>query len=159
MILELQRSGFPREQISNYVNLSRNNARQSTINALREHFILEKIAEELKIEPTPQDYDHEIDLLAEQSDMSARRMRARLEKTGQMDAVRNQIIERTVIEKITAAAKVTDVQDTEFLNRDSDSSSIDFLISGQVADIPEAEHDNDAAAFPGAPKLPEAEKE
>ena len=139
--------------------MSRNNARQTTIAALREHFVLEKIAEELTIEPSTDDYDREIELLAEQSDMSVRRMRTRLEKTGQMDAVRNQIIERTVIEKITAAAKVSDVQDTEFLKRDTESGSIDFLISGYVADIPEAEHDNDAAAFPGAPKLPEAEKE
>lgn len=159
MVLELQRSSFNRDQINQYVNLSRMNARQSTIAALREHFVLEKIAEELEIEPSDADYQREIELLAEQSDMSERRMRARLEKTGQMDAVRNQIIERTVIERITAAAKVSDVQDTEFLKRDSESSSIDFVISGQVADIPEAEHDNDAASFPGAPKLPDAEKE
>ncbi len=159
MILELQRSGFQRDQINQYVNLSRNNARQSTIAALREHFVLEKIAEELEIEPTPEEYDREIELLAEQSDMSVRRMRARLEKSGQMDAVRNQIIERTVIEKITSAAKVSDVQDTEFLKRDAESSSIDFLISGHVTEIPEAEFDNDAGAFPGQPKLPEADKE
>ena len=80
MILELQRSGFNRDQIGQYVNMARNNARQSTVNALREHFVLEKIAEELKIEPTPEEYDREIDLLAEQSDMSGRRMRARLKR-------------------------------------------------------------------------------
>lgn len=159
MVLELQRNGFNRDQIMQYVNLSRNNARQTTVAALREHFVLEKIAEELKIEPSADEYDDEIELLAEQSDLSPRRMRARLEKSGQMDAVRNQIIERTVIEKITAAAKVSDVQDTEFLKRDTESTSIDFVISGELVDIPEAEHDNDAASFPGAPKLPEAEKE
>ncbi len=43
--------------------------------------------------------------------------------------------------------------------RDTESASIDFLVSGDVADIPEAEHDNEAASFPGAPKLPEADKE
>lgn len=159
MILELQRSSFNRDQINQYVNLARNNARQSTIAALREHFVLEKIAEEIDIEPSSEEYEREIELLAEQSDMSVRRMRARLEKTGQMDAVRNQIIERTVIERITNAAKVEDIQDTEFLKRDTESGSVDFLISGDVTDIPEAEHDNDAAAFPGAPKLPDAEKE
>lgn len=159
MVLELQRNGFNRDQIGQYVNTARNNARQSTISALREHFVLEKIAEELKLEPSEAEYDAEIELLAEQSDMSVRRMRARLEKTGQMDAVRNQIIERMIIEKITAAGKISDIQDTEFLKRDTEFSSIDFLITGHVADIPEAEHDNDAASFPGAPKLPEAEKE
>ncbi|MCC6509373.1 MAG: trigger factor, partial [Pirellulaceae bacterium] len=158
LVLELQRSRFTRDQINQYVNVARNNARNSTIEALREHFVLEKIAEELKLEPSSEEYDAEIGLLAEQSDMSARRMRARLEKSGQMDAVRNQIIERQVIDKIAAAAKITEIQDQEFLKKDVESSSIDFLISGQVVAIPEAAHDNDAAAFPGAPKLPEADK-
>ena len=127
---------------------------------LREHFVLEKIAEELEIEPI---YGRvrSRDRIAGRAErhVGSAACVARLEKTGQMDAVRNQIIERTVIERITTAAKVSDVQDTEFLKRDTESGSVDFLISGNVADIPEAEHDNDAAAFPGAPKLPEAEKE
>ncbi|MFO1063188.1 MAG: trigger factor [Pirellulales bacterium] len=158
MVLELQRSGFSKDQIAQYINASRANTRQSTISALREHFVLEKIAEDLKLEPTAEDYDKEVDLLAEQSDMSPRRIRARLEKTGQMDAIRNQIIERQVIEKITEVGKITDEQDASFLNQGPDSSNLDFVITGEAVEIPEAKHDNDAAAFPGAPKLPEAEK-
>jgi trigger factor len=158
MVLELQRSGFSREMVTSYLNAARQNARESTIAALREHFVLEKIAEDLKLEPTPEDYDREIELLAEQNEMSVRRMRARLEKSGQMDAVRNQIIERQVIERITAAAKLNDVEDSSFLVKGPDSTSVDFVISGEPAAIPEAQHENDAAAFPGAPKLPEADK-
>ena len=158
LVLELQRSGFDRDKITQYVNAARFNARNSTIEALREHFVLEKIAEELKLEPTPEEYDSEILLLAEQSDVSPRRIRARLEKSGQMDAIRNQIIERQVIDRIVAAAKLNDVPDTQFLNQGTVSSNVDFLVSGAFADIPEAKHDNDAAAIPGAPKLPEADK-
>lgn len=158
LVLELQRSGFDRDRINQYVNASRINARTTTIEALREHFVLEKIAEEMELEPTAQEYDAEIELLAEQGDMSARRVRARLEKSGQMDAIRNQIIERQVIERIAGAAKLNDVPDTQFLKKDTAASSVDFMISGEAVDIPEAQHDNESVAFPGAPKLPEADK-
>lgn len=157
MVLELQRSGFTQEQVKRYVNLSRLDARQSTIRALREHFVLEKIAEELQIEPTPEMYDREIELIAEQNNSTARRVRARLEKSGQMDALRNQIVERMVIENIVEAANLTDVRDEKFLAAsDSDESSdIDFTIAGSLDEIPEAKHDNQAPEFPGAAKLPE----
>lgn len=159
MVLELQRSGFTQEQTKSYLNAARMNARGSTIRALREHFVLEKIAEDLKVEPTPEDYDKEIKLIAEQSDSSTRSVRARLEKTGQMDAIRNQIIEREVIKKITEAGKVTDKEDYSFLKSEPESSSIDFTIAGDFYDIPEAKHDNEPAQLPGAPKLPEKPKE
>jgi trigger factor len=157
MVLELQRSGFSHEQITSYVNMARINARESTIAALREHFVLEKIAEDLKLEPSPQDYDNEIALIAEQNDTSARRIRARLEKTGQMDALRNQIIERMVIEKIAEEAKLKDNQDDSFLTK-TISSDIDFAIAGNFEEIPEAKHNNAPADVPGAAKLPEKEK-
>jgi trigger factor len=159
MVLELQRSGFSSDQVTAYVNMARRNARQTTIAALREHFVLEKIAEDLKIEPLPEDYDKEIDLLAQQNDSSARRIRSRLEKTGQMDALRNQIIERMVIERVTQAGSVTDKQDESFLTSNSSSAELDFAIAGNFIDIPEAKHDNAPADIPGAAKLPEKDKE
>lgn len=155
LILELQRSGFTSQQINGYLNAARLNARESTIRALREHFVLEKIAEDLKVEPTPADYDREIELIAEQSDSSPRRVRARLEKSGQMDAIRNQIIEREVIVKITEAANVTDVEDHDFLMDRSESSSIDHMIGGDGVAIPDAKHNNEPETLPGSPKLPE----
>ncbi|HAC91809.1 MAG TPA: trigger factor [Planctomycetaceae bacterium] len=158
LVLELQRSGFPQDQITSYVNIARRNARESTIAALREHFVLEKIAEDMQLEPSPQDYDKELELIAEQSDSTVRKIRARLEKTGQMDAVRNQIVERMVIEKIAAAAKLTDIKDEDFFTQKRNESDIDFTISGDIADIPDAKHDNEPPVVPGAAKLPEADK-
>jgi trigger factor len=157
MRLELQRSGFSPEQMNSYLNASRINARNSTVQALREHFVLEKIAEDLEIEPTAEDYDREIELIAEQSDSSERSVRARLEKTGQMDAIRNQIIERLVIEKITTAGKVTEEEDMSFLKSEGDTSDIDLAIAGDYDDIPEAKHDEGRSPVPTAAKLPEAE--
>ena len=47
-----------------------------------------------------EDYDREVELIAEQADESPRKVRARLEKRGLMDTLRNQIIERKAIEVI-----------------------------------------------------------
>lgn len=157
--LELQRSGFDQEQINSYLNASRMNARESTMRALREHFVLEKIAEDLELEPTPEDYDREIELIADQSDSSTRSVRARLEKSGQMDAIRNQIVERLVIEKITAAGDVSDKEDLSVLKKDSDTADIGLAIAGDFDDIPEAKHDEGSKHLSGDLKLPESDTE
>ena len=107
--MELQSSGFSNEQIRAYMNELHQNAMASTARALKEHFILERIAEEEKIEPEPDDYDKEIELIAEQSRRDAARVRARLEKKGLMDTLRNQIVERKVIELIEQHAEFRDV--------------------------------------------------
>ena len=157
MMLELQRNGFNQQQINSYLNAARLNARESTIRALREHFVLEKIAEDLKVEPTADDYDQEIALIAEQDDSSPRRIRAKLEKSGQMDVIRNQIIERQVIARIVEAGQIEEKHEPNFLSSDSESTDIDFVIAGDYSDIPDAKHDNELET-PGALKLPEKEK-
>lgn len=157
MLLELQRSSFSQQQINGYLNAAKLNARESTIRALREHFVLEKIAEDLKLEPSANDYDNEIALIAEQNDTSPRRIRARLEKSGQMDAIRNQILERQVIGRVVEAGKISDKYEAGFLATDLEDTNIDFTIAGEYSDIPDAKHDNETPA-PGALKLPEKEK-
>jgi trigger factor len=108
-ILELRRGGFSDAEIRARENELRQNSAAETARALKEHFILERIAEEEKIEDAPDDYDHEISLIAFQLGESARKVRARLEKAGQMDVLRNQIIERKVIDKIIEHANFKDV--------------------------------------------------
>jgi trigger factor len=108
-ILELRRGGFSEAEIRARENELRQNSAAETARALKEHFILERIAEEEKIEDQPDDYDREISLIAFQLGESARRVRARLEKAGQMDVLRNQIIERKVIDKIIEHAQFKDV--------------------------------------------------
>lgn len=148
-VLELRRSGFHDEQIRRYVNLLRQNARTATEAALREHFILEQIAEEEKVDASPEDFDQEISLIARQSDMPERRVRARLEKSGQMDALRNQIIERKVIEQIIQAASVTEVPAESQDEQEGDLEfAVDHPITGRKDDsaIPQAQHDDKTPA-------------
>ena len=101
--------------------------------------ILERIAEDQKIEDEPADYDHEITLIAAQSGESVRRVRAQLEKQGLMDTLRNQIVERKVIELILSSAKFKDVA---FELEPSHAEAIDQAAAGgdeEESNIPEAE--------------------
>ncbi len=108
-VMELRRSGFSEAEIRARENELRQNSAASTATALKEHFILERIAEEEKIDVDEGDYDKEIFLIAVQSGESPRRVRAQLEKRGLMDVLRNQIIERKVLELVQSEAKFKDV--------------------------------------------------
>ena len=108
-VLELKRSGFSDEEIRAYGNELMQNSQAETAKSLKEHFILERIAEDEKIEDAGEDYDTEVSLIARQSGESPRRIRAQIEKRGLMDALRNQIIERKTIELILSTATFTEV--------------------------------------------------
>jgi trigger factor len=137
-VMELRSSGFGDEQIRAYENELRQNSRAATARALKEHFILERIAEEEKIEEAPEDYDEEIRLMAAQSGETPRRVRARLEKAGRMDVLRNQIIERKVIELILEHAKF---KDAPYVPEAMEAEALDRTAGGgeQEAAKPEAE--------------------
>ncbi len=128
-ILELRRSGFDDDAIRRYVNELRQSAMASTARSLKEHFILERIADEEDISDSPADYDDEIRAIAGQSGDSPRRVRASLERRGLMDVLRNQIIERKTIDLITSHASFKDVP---FEFPAPDTEAIDHAICGQA---------------------------
>jgi len=146
-ILELRRSGFDDDSIRRHVNELRQSVMGSTAAALKEHFILERIAEDESIADVAADYDEEIRAIAAQSGESPRRVRANLEKRGLMDVLRNQIIERKTIELITSQAKFTD---TPFEFPKPDTEAVDHAVCGVTVgeeEIPTAAH-----AEAGAPR-------
>lgn len=138
-VLELRSSGFSEEEIVKRENELRRESLAHTQTALKEHFILERIAEEEKIEPEPADYDREIATIAASRKESARRLRARLESRGMMDALRNQIVEGRVIDLIQEQAKFTD-QSRNF--EEDDTSAVAHAVAG--SEIPTAEHDEES---------------
>ena len=151
-VLELRRNGFDEDAIRRYVNATRQNAQASTETALREHFILEQIAEEQSVDAEPADFDAEIALIAQQSDQPERRVRARLEKSGQMDALRNQIVERKVIEMIIDAAKVTEEKVDKADGAEDEKNENEFAVYHSVLatkdsdSIPQAQYDDNKLA-------------
>ena len=135
-VMELQSSGFGKEEIRAHENILRQNSRASTARALKEHFILERIAEDQQIDADEKDYEAEIAAMAQQNNESPRRVRARLEKHGSMDVLRNQIIERKVIELILANAVFKEVP---YEIEESDVAALDLTAAGgDHSEIPDA---------------------
>jgi trigger factor len=149
-VMELRSAGFSDSEIRAHENELRQNSAVSTARALKEHFILERIAEDEKIDAEGDDYDAEIQLIAMQTDESPRRIRSRLEKGGMMDSLRNQIVERKVIAKVLEAATFKDVP---FEPAAVDAEAIDKAAGGEERDveIPEAKFADVASSVPGAP--------
>ncbi len=143
-VLELRSHGFGDDVIRAHQNELRQNILSSTERSLKEHFIFERLAEEHEIDAEPHDFDTEIRLIAAQSQDAPRRIRARLEKRGQMDVLRNQIIERKVVDLITAEAEFREVP---FDPVRDETVAVDWAISGQheEAEIPEAKYGDEAA--------------
>jgi trigger factor len=150
-VMELQRSGFSDAEIRAHENELRQNSGAATARALKEHFILEKIAEDEKIEDLPEDYDLETALIAQQTGESARRVRAQLEKRGLLDTLRNQIIERKAIDLILSKAKFKEVP---YKPESSAAEAIDQAAGGgeDEGDIPEAKHSGGAEELRKTPE-------
>ena len=140
-VLELRSAGFSDAEIQAHQNELRQNSQQSTATALKEHFILERIAEDQSIEAEPGDYDMEIAMIAAQSGENPRRVRARLEKQDLMDTLRNQIVERKVVELIQAEAEF---QEVPYKPEEGETEAVEHFIAGEPeAEIPEAKHDEE----------------
>ncbi len=142
-VMELQSSGFSDQEIRTKEAMIRQNSLESTSVAMKEHFILERIAEEESIEADEQDFNALIQTIALRENESVRRIRARLEKRGQMDSLRNQIIEQKVIDLIVSNADVTE---TPFVPQPENTTTIAAnIIDRAEGDIPEAKHGGEEA--------------
>lgn len=143
-VMELRRSGFSEAEIRARENQLRQNSTVSTANALKEHFILERIAEDETLDVEEGDYDKEIFLIAAQSGESPRRVRAQLEKRGLMDVLRNQIIERKVLELVQSEAKFND---EAYQPQKTDTEAISIAAGGGMeGEIPVVTEEKEEAA-------------
>lgn len=143
-VLELRRNGFTEQEIRAHSNELRQNAMSSTARSLKEHFILERIAEEENIEESPEDFDAEIAAIAAQSMESPRRVRARLEKQGLMDVLGNQIRERKVLERIYSQAEFTDTPLEDAAGKEVEAVDQSAAGGEEEAAIPEVAEEADA---------------
>ncbi len=153
--IELRSSGFSEQEIVQRENGLRKNILERTEVALKEHFILERIAEQEDVQDAPEDYDLEIARIAMQRNDSPRRVRARLERTGQMDALRNMILERKVIDLITENAKF---KATEYeVEGEETTSAVEFFVAGGIAQIPQAKYEDNESGVPPLPTTKEVD--
>ncbi len=139
-VMELRRAGFSEAEIRARENQLRQNGTASTANGLKEHFILERIAEEESIEAEEGDFEKEVFLMAMQSGESPRRVRAQIEKRGLMDVLQNQIVERKVLERVEAEAKF---KDEPYEPEQLDVEAIHLAAGGEGTEaIPAAEEES-----------------
>lgn len=108
-IMEMRGDGLPDAEIAKQIRVMEQDIHKSTAVALKEHFVLQKIAEVEKIEVDDKDVDYEIDRIADQNDESPRRVRARLEKEDMMEALMADMVERKALDVILNAAEWEDV--------------------------------------------------
>ena len=142
-ILEMQQAGFTNQQIRARENHIRQQAVSTTRQALKEHFVLDKIATKEGVEVGADDIETEIGLMAQQSGQSPRRLRARLHKSGMIENLEAQIRERKAVDLILAKAKFEDVK------LDAPDSNRIEAVSQSVCGLPAAavsEEDDDDAA-------------
>jgi trigger factor len=108
-VMEMQNNGIPEEEIRGRQRLLQQNALRATELALKEHFVLQKIAEVEKIDVDEDDINDEIERIADQNNESPRRVRARLEKDDLLEALAADMIERKALDLILESAEYEDV--------------------------------------------------
>lgn len=109
-MMEMKNAGMSDEQIKGRRRILEQDVLKNTEAALKEHFVLQKVAEVEKIEIEQDDIDQEIDRIAEQSGESFRKVKARLEKEDLMEAVAADLLERKALDLIIANATYEDYE-------------------------------------------------
>jgi trigger factor len=108
-IMEMRADGISEEEIAARRRELEQDIVHSTEQSLKEHFVLQKIAEVEKIDVSDDDIDLEIERIAHQTDDSPRRVRARLEKDEMMNALAAELVERRVLDIILDSAEYEEV--------------------------------------------------
>lgn len=108
-VLEMKQSGFTTDQIRARENELRQKSISTTRQALKEHFVLDRIATQENVEVAPHDVEAEIHMMAIQQGESPRRVRARLQKSGVIENLEAQIRERKAVDVILKTAEFVDV--------------------------------------------------
>lgn len=108
-VLEMRESGMAEDEIQARQRLLQRDVLATTEKALKEHFVLQKIAEAEKIEVDDDEINGEIDRIADQYGESPRRVRAQMEKEDLLDTLAAQLIERKALNLILESATYEDV--------------------------------------------------
>ncbi|AWM41977.1 Trigger factor [Gemmata obscuriglobus] len=131
-VMEMRNAGMSDEQIRGRSRILEQDVLKSTAEALKEHFVLQKIAEVEKIEIEEDDIDTEIDRIADQSGESPRKVRARLEKEDLMEAVAADLLERKALDLILGSATYEDYE----LNSEAQQGEVATVEQAVLPDAP-----------------------
>jgi len=127
-ILEMRQAGYSQGEIRARENELRQKSVSTTTQAMKEHFVLDKIATVEAIEVSDEELESEILMMAFQSGETPRRLRARLVKSGVIENLQAQIRERKAVDVALSRAKYEEVPMEEELVRDLTVEGVDETI-------------------------------
>lgn len=140
-IMEMREAGMGEDEIRARSRLLERDVLQSTAASLKEHFVLQKLAEAEKIDVDDDEIMDEIYDIADQTGESPRKVRAQLEREEMLDSLAAQIIERKALDLILDNAVYEDVPLDE-----------EARVVGVEAQAAEGEINDAAAPPPEEPK-------
>lgn len=132
-VMEMRSSGISDDEITARSRLLQQDVVQSTAIALKEHFVMQKIAETEKIDINEDDINDEIERMAAQYDEPPRRVRARLERDDMMEALAAEIIERKALDLILSSAEYEDIP-LDKTEEKADSTVEEQAVPGEMHD-------------------------
>ncbi len=127
LVAQLKREGMSDNEIRASEAQIRANAHESTLRSLKEFLLLAKIAEAEGIKVEDEELELEIEAIADRTDESVRRVRARVEKEGGTDSLASQILERKVIDRILEHTAIEDSPTK--LERPDDVETLDYTLT------------------------------
>lgn len=108
-VMEMRADGIPEDEIVKRQRLLSQDILKSTEQALKEHFVLQRVAEAEKLEVEEADIEEEIRRIAAREGESYRKVRARMEKDDLIDALAAEILERKAVDLIMDNAEFDEV--------------------------------------------------
>jgi trigger factor len=138
-VLEMQQAGFTTPEIRAREGRLRQNSISTARKNLKQHFVLDRIADAEKIEVVGSDIELEIAMMAMQAGENVRRVRSRLIKSGLMENLEAQIRERKAVDVILEHAQFKDVPMSA--PADLDVEAVNRSIGSEIADTDVDEED------------------
>ena len=108
-VMEMREAGISEDEIKARQRLLERDVLSSTASALKEHFVLQKVAEQEKIEIEQYEIDQEIERIADQYGETPRRIRAQFEREDLLETLAAQLIERKALNLILESAHYEEV--------------------------------------------------
>jgi len=142
-MLEMSQAGFTREHIMARENEIRQNAIESTRSALKEHFVLDRIATAENIECDQQDIDQELMMMSFQTGETMRKIRARMAKSGMIDNLEAQLRERKAVDFVIEKVSFKDVDREPFAENDVATAAIAICGNITTTDASDSEDEAD----------------
>ncbi len=131
-MLEMRNAGMTEEQITGRRRLLEQDVLKNTASALKEHFVLQKIAELEDIEIEDDDIDKEIERIADRAGESFRKVKARMEKEDMIETIAADVLEQKALDLILSDAIYEDYA----WNAEEESGEV-ATVSGDA--VPESE--------------------